>query len=429
MSIRLPIVRCALGALVSLTVIWAPLASAQSAPLELKDAIARAVAHNPALRGSEYLLQATRAREAQAALMPPMGVGMDLEDFAGTGSMRDTASLQTTLQLSGVLELGGKRTARVLVAERATDIVAIEQEGRRMDLLAQVATRFAEVAARQEQLEVARESSRLAATTVERVTERIRIGAAPRYELARAEIRLLRARMDERGAEDELASSRVHLAATWGGTSADFERVAADLFELPQVKTFAQLMAGIESSPSIRILLSRERLADAQINLATAANRLDVGWSLGVRHIQTADDVALVASAAVPLGTRRRAEPGIREARAGRALASIELESARVEAGSALYRLHRDLERTRLEVAALRDEVQPRAASVLQSTEQAFRQGRTGFLEYANSQQELLEVRREAVVAAAGYHVLLIEIERLTGSSLDADTSDRGDDP
>ncbi len=428
MSIRLLISHCALGALVFVVGAHAPAAFAQSGPLTLNEAMTRAVAENPALRGSEYLLQASRARAARAAQAPPLAVGADLEDFAGTDTLSGVDSLQTTLRLSGVLELGGKRLARVAVAERETDLAAIEQQTRRLDLLAQVAARFAEVAARQEQLLVTRESTRLAAVTVERVAERIRIGAAPQYELGRAEIRLARARIDEGNAENELASARVRLAATWGATTADFERVSASLFELPKAKTFAQIMAEIDSSPAIRLMLSRERLADARVNLARSARGFEIAWSAGVRHLRSIDDTALVASVTVPLGARRRAEPGMEEARALRAMAPLELQAARIETNAALFELYQELAHARLEAQTLRDQVQPQSESVLQSTEQAFRQGRTSFLEYANAQQQLLEVRRDAVAAAARYHALLIEIERLTGASLSADDANRGED-
>lgn len=429
MSIHLKISHCVLGTLAFLAGAHAPWALAQSPPLTLNVAMTRAVAENPSLRGSEYLLQASRSREARAALKPPIAIGGDFEDFAGTQTLSGVDSLQTTLQLSSVLELGDKRSARIAVAERETSIVAIEQESRRLDLLAQVATRFAEVAARQEQLEVTRESTRLAAVTVERVTARIRIGAAPQYELGRAEIRLARARIDEGNAENELAAARVRLAATWGATTADFDRVSANLFELPQAKPLAQFMADIDSSPAIRLMLSRERLADAQVNLASSARGFDIAWSAGVRHIRSIDDTALVASITVPLGASRRAEPGVQEARALRALAPLELQATRIETNAALFGIYRELEQAQLEAQALREQVQPQTESVLQSTEQAFRYGRTSFLEYANAQQQLLEVRRDAVLAAARYHVLLIEIERLTGASLSADDMNPGEGP
>ncbi len=86
-----------------------------------------------------------------------------------------------------------------------------------------------------------------------------------------------------------------------------------------------------------------------------------------------------------------------------------------------------ELLHARLEAQTLRDEVQPQSESVLKSTEQAFRQGRTTFLDFANAQQQLLDVRREAIAAAAGYHTLLIEIERLTGTSVGTDGVNSGE--
>jgi cobalt-zinc-cadmium resistance protein CzcA len=228
--------RCALGALGFLVLGYVPLALGQSQPLTLANAVERAVAENPALRGSEYLLQAARARETRAGQRSPMSVGAEFEDFAGSGSLSGTDALQTTLRMSSVLELGGKRRARASVAERESDIVAIEQQSRRIDLLAQVATRFANVAAKQEDLVVMRQSTQLARTTVERVDERIRIGAAPQHEKGRADIGLTRARIDEEHAEHELASARLRLAATWGATTLEFERVSANLFDLPATR-------------------------------------------------------------------------------------------------------------------------------------------------------------------------------------------------
>lgn len=119
----------------------------------------------------------------------------------------------------------------------------------------------------------------------------------------------------------------------------------------------------------------------------------------------------------------------MQEARALRAMAPLELQAARIETNAALFVLYQDLAHARLEAQTLQEQVQPQSESVLQSTEQAFRQGRTSYLEYANAQQQLLEVRRDAVAAAAEYHALLIEIERLTGASLSADDAKRGEDP
>jgi cobalt-zinc-cadmium efflux system outer membrane protein len=110
-------------------------------------------------------------------------------------------------------------------------------------------------------------------------------------------------------------------------------------------------------------------------------------------------------------------------------MAPLEVEATRIEASAELFELYQELSHARLEAETLRNEVQPQTEGVLRATEQAFRQGRAGFLEYANAQQELLEIRRDAVAAAAEYHAVLIEIERLTGRSLGAGDTNPGEDP
>jgi len=396
-------------------------ASAESGVLTLNDAISRAIAENPALRGSEYLLLASRAREARVAHSPPLSVGAEFEDFAGSGDLSGVDSLQTTLRLSGVLELGGKRVARGEMAQRETEVVSIDQTTERLDLLAQVAERFAQVAARQEQLVVAHQATELSAATVDRVTERIRVGAAPQHELGRAEISLARARIDEEHAEHQLTSGRVRLAATWGATTPQFERVSANLFEFPETKTLEQLMDDVDASPAIQRMLSRERLAAAQLNLARTARSSEIVWSAGLRRLESIDDSALVASINFPLGTRRRAEPSISEAEAMQAKLPFDVQVARVDASATLFELYQELHHAQLEARTLREQVQPQSQSVLQSTELSFRQGRVTFFELANAQQQLLDVHRDAIAAAAEYHALLIEIERLMGRSIVAD--------
>lgn len=404
-------------------------ARAEAEALTLGQAVARAVAGNPALRGSEHLVRAAEAREERAAQAPPHTVGLDLEDFAGSGDLSGADALQTTLRLSGVLELGGKRQARIGFAAEETGLTRLAQETARLDLLAEVAARFATVAAREEELEVLRESTRLAEETLARVAERLKIGAAPRYELQRAEIRLARARIDLEHGEHELASARVRLAATWGSTTPDFENVAAELFRFPDVRPVEELMAEIDASPAVRQLLSRERLAAAQARLAESATRMDVSWTAGVRHIESLGESALVASVTLPVGARRRAAPALREAEAALARAPLDTEAARVATNALLFELWQDLAHARLEATTLHGQVRPLAESVLEATGQAFRQGRSSFLEYAAAQEQLLDVRRDAVAAAVEYHALLVEIERLTGTAVGADSTNAGEMP
>ena len=66
----------------------------------------------------------------------------------------------------------------------------------------------------------------------------------------------------------------------------------------------------------------------------------------------------------------------------------------------------------------MRTTVIPQAQAALEQTRYGYERGRFSYLELGTAQQELLEVQKAAIDAAARYHQNLAEIERLTGEPL-----------
>jgi len=67
---------------------------------------------------------------------------------------------QSTLQLTQLIELGGKRAARVKIAERSRELVNWDYETRRVDVFTRTAEAFIDVLAGQERLTQAQELAR-----------------------------------------------------------------------------------------------------------------------------------------------------------------------------------------------------------------------------------------------------------------------------
>jgi cobalt-zinc-cadmium efflux system outer membrane protein len=67
---------------------------------------------------------------------------------------------------------------------------------------------------------------------------------------------------------------------------------------------------------------------------------------------------------------------------------------------------------------ALRNEAVPQARTALEQTQDGYQRGRFSFLELVTSQQDLLGLREAAIDAAADYHRLLAELERITSEPL-----------
>jgi cobalt-zinc-cadmium efflux system outer membrane protein len=184
---------------------------------------------------------------------------------------------------------------------------------------------------------------------------------------------------------------------------------------LPAVPDAAALAALLEGTPELQRFASERRIAEARLQLARAAATPDLGWQLGLRHLNEGDDMALVAGASMPLGSRRRAEPGIRAANAELAALQIEREAGKLSLHSTLQEAHGRYLVAQLEVARLGDEVLLARAEA--AAERAWRAGAASYMELAQLQSEIGATRRRRLEVALEAQRALIEIQRLTGQA------------
>jgi cobalt-zinc-cadmium efflux system outer membrane protein len=392
--------------------------SAASQTLTLASAIERTLASNPELRVYGPRLSADRARAAQAALKPPLELEAEVQDAFGTGRASGFDIAETTVALSQVVELGGKRGLRADAAAASTALTEAERAAAELDVLAEVTRRFIHVAADQEHLGVTVRATALAEDNVAAATARVAAARAPDVELRRARVTRARAGVEQEHAEHELLTSRRKLAAMWGDTEARFDRVGADLYELPPSEGYEQLVARLESNPDFARFASEERLRDAELRVAEAHARRDLTWRAGLRILSETIDEALVFGVTVPLNASRRARNEITAARAGRELIAAERDAHRVRAEAQLFELFQELRHATTEADVLRTSVLPEMEAALAATRNAFERGRYSYLEWVDAQRELIEVQGALIDSSANAHLYRTEIERLTGEPL-----------
>jgi cobalt-zinc-cadmium efflux system outer membrane protein len=390
----------------------------QRSDLTLAEAIDAALRLNPELLASGYELSAAQARMVQADARPNPELSMEFENFAGTGSTRSVDALETTLSLSQVLELGGKRSLRVAVTESDLQLSSVEQRARQLDVLAEVTRRFIDLVAAQERLRTTDQSVQLAQQTLDAVGARVTAARSPEAERSRARIALTRALLEQQQARSELRSARFTLAAQWGDAQPGYPAARADLFTFPALESFPALIDRLERSPDFVRFASLSRLRDAELRLARAQARPNLSLTLGMRRLEADDDMALVAGASMPLPVFDRNRGAIREAQIRRAQSDAERNAAFVSARASLFGLYQEAETARVRSETLRNAAIPQARTALEQSQYGFERGRFSFLELSIAQQELLELQQGAIDAAADHHRLRAEIERLTSEPL-----------
>jgi cobalt-zinc-cadmium efflux system outer membrane protein len=394
-------------------------APAAARALTLDEAVSRSLAEHPVLRAQGAAITAAERQAELSALAPALVVGGELENVAGTGSLSGADGAETTVRLSRVFELGGKRQARVASGQAQ---VARERHGLeilRIEVAAETTRRFVEVLADQARLEVARAEVARAERTLAGVGRSVDTARSPESERDQAEIVLGRSRLVQEDAEHELLTARQALSALWGRREPDFTNARGDLDTLPPIEPLEALVARLPDSADQQRFERETAVLQAERRAASAAARPDVALSMGVRRLESVDDEALVFGVSVPLGSARRS--ALSSARVAAELEAVAARRAADEqdAQQRLFALYQELQHSRHVVAAHRDALIPRAERVLEANRRAWELGRSGIFELAQSERQLTELHAARIEAAARYHLLLVDIDRLTATSGD----------
>lgn len=386
--------------------------------LTLNGAIAAALARNPDLAASSFTLRAADARVTQARLRPNPELSVAFEEFAGSGARQGTDGVESTLSLSQVVELAGKRRLRTDLALMDRELLGIERQAQELDVLAEVTRRFISLVAAQDRVALARMTSAIAQRTHDVVAIRVQAARSPEAELSRASIALTRARVEVQQAESEMRAARQALAALWGSRQPDFTEANGDLLTLSPVKPLETVLAELEQNPDYLRFASEARLRDAELRLARAQARPNIVFSVGTRRFEETKDSALVAGFSIPLPVANRNQGAIREAEMFLAQTDAQKRAALTRAHAIVFGLYQELSATRVRAETLRGGALPEAQKALEQTQYGYERGRFSYLELATAQQELLDLRAAIIDAAADYHRVLAEIERLTNAPL-----------
>ena len=388
--------------------------------LALRRALALALMSNPELAAFSWEVRAAEARVIQAKLPPNPELEFSVEEFAGSGALTGFKAAEFALQLSQVIELGGKRVKRTQVAQYERDLSAWDFEVKRLDVFTQTAQAYIEALAAQKRLEVAESTLRLAERMHEIVTERVKSGKVSPLEQSQAEVILSTSRIEAERSRRELATVRRSLAASWGSTEPKFSHVEGDLEAMADVPTFDQIARHVAQNPDIARWAAEVALRRAGLTLATSKRIPDLAVGAGAQHFNESDDNSALLGVSLELPIFDRNQGGILEARYLVARSRQEQRAVEVRVKTELYRAHQTLALAHSEALTLRQGALAPAQRAFEAAQEGYRQGKWAHLEVLDAQRTLFEVQRQYINALAAYHKAVADAERLIGQRLDS---------
>ncbi|MBY0274072.1 TolC family protein, partial [Candidatus Binatia bacterium] len=364
-------------------------------------------------------VRAAEGREIQAGLLPNPEIGFRTEDIGVSGQTRGIDQAEMTLELGQLIELGGKRAARLELASRGRDIAAWDREIARIDVLARTADAYTGVLVAQEEVVLAEEGVRLAREVVATVTMRVQAGSSSSVELTKAEVAEASARVEMSEARHGLEIARRELAANWGSTTPRFTRAVGDLGRLTPEPPLEQLEARIDASPTVARWTTELLERQAAVDVERARAVPDVTARGGYRRLFDPDENTFVVGITVPLPVLNRNQGSILEAEHRVEQARSDQAATRLRVLAAIDDAHHALITARAQIATLDADVLPGAKKAFAALNDGYREGRFAYLEVLDAQRTLITAREQRVRALGDYRRAVVTLERLLGEPLD----------
>lgn len=387
-------------------------------PLSLADASRRTLEHHPSLHIFTSRFASLKAAQTSADLPPEYTLSLEAENILGSGAYSGTDAAELTVSLASVIELGGKRAARVGAARSQLELAEAERKIAALDLLGQVTQTFIGVLSQQEKVKVAEQTRRMARQHLQLVQNRVEQGAAPDAERLRAEVYLTQATLQEQAMNGELASRQFALATLWRAEEVDFAHVSGDLFRLAEAPSFAMLYARVQQSPALDLYIYEERLRAADLALARSQSTANIAWTLGARHFADTQDSALLAGISLLLGTRARNRSEIERAIAAQDTVAAARDATLLNLRARLFEAWQTHQHSAAAAHQLRTSVLPTLKLALAQTRQAYERGRYGYAEWMAAERDYLDARLAAIDAATTALLNQALIEQLTAEPL-----------
>lgn len=386
--------------------------------LELPLAIEYTLRHNPQLLSYRPRLKGLEARAKTARQAPPLSLGLSVENFAGSGEMKDFDAAEMTLSLSSVIELGGKRHLRSASVSAEAEKMSVLRELETLNLLGDLTQTFIKTRGLEERLRLADAAIALAKNTLGTVQRRADAGASPEAEIWRAKAGLNRAMLAYTELAGQLESHKLALAAFWGARSFDFENISGALYEFAEADSFESLYQRATTKPLIQAYISEQRIRELDLKAAEAAGKNDIQWQLGLRRLSEAEDNALVASFSLPLFAGSRNRGAIGSSLAALDEAQYQKQSALLSLHSQLRNAYQQREISIRAVQTIRSDLLPALEKALTETRKAYEHGLYTYVDWSAAQRELQAGKHLLIDAALSAHLSQAKIEQLSGESL-----------
>lgn len=402
-----------------------------AAGMTANEAVAYALAHNSELEAARSEAEAARALVKQAGFKanPRLDV---------TGS-RQINGKDNSVMVVGMLplELGGRRAARIALAERELEVRELSVADRERNLAADVRAKFGEALAAVLKLGLDEELVSTSQRGYRLVAARVTEGRSAPLEQNMVLVEVNRLRSIRETSEGNAQVAMLELRNLLGMKPEEPLRLRGDFDDLlnmlpPLAEATERALA---QRPDLQVARAAEKLADARIEQARATGRLDASLTAGYQRMNSSFHVNGITDAgqlrpvqdvfhfltfgvSLDLPVRNKNRGAVEAAAAEKEAVARRREFAELTVRrevAAAYARHASAARA---AEIFRVGVRDQANKNLEVVRQTYELGSKTLLDYIGEQRRFIELENNYIDALLDTYKARVEVERVVASPI-----------
>ena len=382
-----------------------------------------AITNNLVVLAEKSNITVAEARIITARLKPNpiLSLSSDHLDVLGTGynTVNNGGPAESALQINYLLERGGKREARVALAEAVKTVTELQVRNVVRALLLDVQNSYIDILSAKANLQLANQNLKVFNDVVEINTVRVRAGDLAKVELVRSQVAALQFRNAVRQAELRIAAAKNRLQLLMGRRLPDaaFD-VRGELSKAVLITSLDELRKlALELRPDLEGLRRDVARSGADYKLQLANGKVDYTVGAEVRRQQglaaRGNSAGLLFSMPIPVNNKNQGE--IERARREGLQAELRVKALEQFILAEMENAFQQHQTSKLLLESIEKDLLAQAQEVRETMLYSYRRGEASFVEFLDAQRAFNDTVQGYNDARADYARTLFLIDSITG--------------
>ncbi|MCF7833046.1 MAG: TolC family protein [Candidatus Marinimicrobia bacterium] len=326
-----------------------------------------------------------------------------------------------SIRIGQLIELGGKRSARINLAKLGRSAAAWEYEIQRLTILVEAGKQFINTLKTQEMLDLLEQSYDIAERSYQTALSRKKAGVASEIEILQTEKEREIIKVElEKELNDQVL--QIKLLSLYAGDQSNFTQVIGKLERPLSIPELSDLLSEINQSPDIVTWLIRTEELKILEKEAKVQVVPDLSVNAGYERNNVSGDNTFLLGFSIPLPVWNQNKGNKKFAEINSYKAAFEKKAMEIQIYRDLHSIYTDFENTFIEINVLNDKLIPIAKKTYQEAQKFYGSGKLSSMELLNYQRDLLENEMRYIDQVAEFYKLKYDLELLIGSEINIRT-------